>query len=259
MATPDAIQLLQPDWPCPARVRAVISTRQGGRSRGPFSGANLGDHVGDDPLAVAANRAALAHQTGVRHWPWLQQVHGTDVVALTAGAAAPGCVADGAYTRASGVACAVLTADCLPVLLCDRHGSQVAAVHAGWRGLAAGILGRAVARFETPAADLLAFLGPAIGPRHFEVGRDVLEAYDQLFFHLGYDGDWRGCFNPVLGKAGHFLADLYALARLALQCAGVQQLYGGTDCTYGDTGRFYSFRRDRVTGRMVSAIWLADD
>lgn len=259
----DPIELLTPDWPCPENVRAVLSTRLGGCSQGAYSSANLGDHVGDDPMAVAANRAALARQTDTHCWPWLQQVHGVEMVELGA-AVTCGQRADGAYSRVAGTVCAVLTADCLPVLLCDRAGTQVAAVHAGWRGLAAGILGCAVECFDGPRENILAYMGPAIGPDHFEVGTDVYTAYGALFSGLGFHGDWKSCFRPCRkvhpypNKPQHFLADLYGLARLALGCAGVTQVYGGHYCTYGEAGRFYSYRRDGVTGRMVSAVWLAE-
>jgi len=258
MTSPDPIHLLTPDWPCPANVRAVISTRLGGCSQGKYRGANLGDHVGDDPVAVAANRALLAHHVGIQLWPWMTQVHGTELLEIGTTVTC-GQVADGAHSRTAGSACAVLTADCLPVLLCDRHGTQVAAVHAGWRGLAAGILERAVKCFDAPGGDVLAYLGPAIGPAHFEVGMDVYQAYRALFSRLDYHGDWNNCFRPCPGRAQHFLADLYGLARLTLACAGVHQVYGGQYCTYGDGDRFYSYRRDGVTGRMVSAIWLTAD
>lgn len=256
MTPPDPLELLEPDWPCPANVQAVISTRTGGISQGPYAGANLGDHVGDDPAAVAVNRASLARQTGLQTWPWLKQVHGTELLELGTLAAVPGQIADAVYSRVPGAACAVLTADCLPVLLCDRQGTRVAAVHAGWRGLAAGILGRAVARFRVPAGDLLAYLGPAIGQDHFEVGLDVYQAHADLFARLGLREGWQACFRPNPGRPQHFFADLYGLAHLALKCAGVHQVYGGQYCTYADAGRFYSYRRDGVTGRMVSAIWL---
>jgi YfiH family protein len=246
------IQLLIPDWPAPANVRAVVSTRVGGQSQRPFDGANLGDHVGDEPQDVAANRARLAQQTGLHRWPWVKQVHGTEVLELL-GDDGVGQVADGVHSRVRAVPCAVLTADCLPVLLCDRQGTQVAAVHAGWRGLAAGILGRAVACFEAPAEELLVYLGPAIGPAHFEVGQDVYQAFALLFSRL--DGDWRERFRPS-ARSGHFYADLYGLARAALAASGVRQIYGGQFCTYAESDRFYSFRRDGATGRMVSAVWL---
>jgi YfiH family protein len=258
MIPPDPIRLLTPDWPCPANVHAVISTRLGGCSQGAFKSANLGSHVGDDPAAVTANREMLVRQTGVQPWPWLTQVHGTDLMELGAAATNCGQIADGAHSRAPGAVCAVLTADCLPVLLCDRQGTQVAAVHAGWRGLAAGILGRAVQCFDASGEDLLAYLGPAIGPEHFEVGLDVHQACEALFFRLGPRGDWKICFHPSPHKPRHFLADLYGLARLALNCAGVHQIFGGSFCTYTDAEQFYSFRRDGVTGRMVSAVWLAN-
>lgn len=255
--TPTDIQLITPDWPCPRNVRAVLSTRLGGCSKGAYSSANLGNHVGDDPIAVAANRAELARQTGVRLWPWLQQVHGVEIVEVDTGVSC-GQIADGAFSRVAGAVCAVLTADCLPVLLCDRAGTQVAAVHAGWRGLAAGILGRAVECFAAAPEQILAYLGPAIGPDHFEVGTDVYAAYSALFSRLGFRGDWKTCFRPCPNKPQHFHADLYGLARLALRCAGVNQVYGGHYCTYGESDRFYSYRRDGVTGRMVSAVWLVE-
>lgn len=261
------IQLLRPQWPCPPNVRAVISTRLGGCSTGVYAGANLGDHVGDDPHAVAANRTLLAQQTGVQNWPWLNQVHGTELVRL--GSGAPGCgqTADGVYTSVPGQVCAVLTADCLPVLLCNRSGTQVAAVHAGWRGLAAGILGHAVRCFDGAPHDLMVYFGPAIGPTHFEVGMDVFLAYEALFSEAplagtqlaGCEGalpDWQIHFKPSNEKAGHYFADLCGLATTILRQVGVEAIYGGSDCTYADPARFYSHRRDGVTGRMITAIWI---
>lgn len=173
-STPDWII---PDWPAPARVRSLITTRQGGVSRAPYASFNLGDHVGDDPLAVARNRRQLAERLPAAPC-WLQQVHGNTAIdaaaALRSGQVA---VADGAFARAAGVVCAVMTADCLPVLFCDRAGTVVAAAHAGWRGLQAGILERTVAAMGVPGARLLAYLGPAIGPQAFEVGAEVRAAF----------------------------------------------------------------------------------
>lgn len=254
MIHPEPLQLLEPDWPCPANIKAVISTRRGGVSKAPYASANLGDHVGDDPAAVAGNRALLMEQTGVHQWPWLSQVHGVDVVQIV-GDLHEGLCADAVYTAQAGVACAVLTADCLPVLLCDAAGTQVAAAHAGWRGLAAGVVKNTVAGFACEPAQLMAYLGPAIGPRHFEVGEDVYRAFENLFARAEEIGSWRENFAPSV-RPGHFLANLYGLARHILLHLGVHQIYGGDFCTYADVDRFYSYRRDGVTGRMVSAIWL---
>lgn len=248
------LELLVPDWPLPAGVRAIISTRVGGFSHGPYQSANFGDHVGDDPACVAANRRQLAQQCDVSHWQWLQQVHGTEILCAQSQPVI-GTVADGSTTQHQGIACAVLTADCLPILLCASDGSQVAAVHAGWRGLAAGIIPRSVACFGRSAGEISAYLGPAIGADHFEVGQDVYQA----FSGWGIDGAlWQQMFVPKPDRPGHYLADLYGLARWALQQQGVQQVFGGNYCTYGDAQRFYSYRRDGITGRMVSAIWLGD-
>lgn len=255
MIHPEPFQLIEPIWPCPANVKAVISTRRGGFSEGPYAGANLGDHVGDDPAVVAINRDLLVTQTGVRQWPWLNQVHGVDVIRLTGADLPQKRFADAVYTSQSGVACAVLTADCLPILLCDAAGTQVAAAHAGWRGLAAGVVNNTVAEFTGRPEDLMAYLGPAIGPRNFEVGEDVYRAFADMFAHIGADGDWQENFSPSV-RAGHFLADLYGLARHILFHLGVRQVFGGDFCTYAEAERFYSYRRDGVTGRMASAIWL---
>jgi uncharacterized protein, YfiH family len=254
MTQPEPLQLLEPVWPCPANVRAVISTRRGGVSQAPYASANLGDHVGDDPTAVARNRDFLAQQIGVQQWPWLQQIHGVAVQRIS-GKLQQGVCADAVYTSQPGIACAVLTADCLPILLCDVTGTQVAAAHAGWRGLAAGVIQNTVTEFSSPPVELMAYLGPAIGPRHFEVGEDVYRAFAQLFEKAGADMEWRESFRPS-NRPGHFYANLYGLARCVLQQLGVQQVFGGDFCTYADAERFYSYRRDGVTGRMVSAIWL---
>lgn len=246
------LRLLPLDWPLPHGVRAAVTTRIGGGSKGPYRGANLGDHVADDPAQVAANRLQLAQQCGVRHWQWLQQVHGVEVieagpVPLTS------VIGDAVTTPHKGVACAVLTADCLPVLICARDGSQVAAVHAGWRGLADGILGHSIARFHCRPEALSVYLGPAIGPDHFEVGQEVYDTFKLWNIEATL---WQQLFKPQPNKAGHYLADLYGLARWALTQSGVEQIFGGDLCTYCDLKRFYSYRRDGVTGRMASAIWL---
>jgi YfiH family protein len=241
------LTLLRPDWPAPPHVRAWVTTRGGGVSRAPFTALNLGDHVGDAPAAVAENRGRLAAALALPAVPsWLNQVHGRTAVA--AESAVPGCEADAAYSHGAGGVCAVLTADCLPVLFCDRGGTVVAAAHAGWRGLAGGVLEATVAALGVAPADLLAWLGPAIGPDHFEVGDEVRAAF------VAADAGAGAAFVPQ--GPGHWLADLYALARRRLAAAGVGQVFGGGLCTVCDPERFYSYRRDGRTGRMASLIWL---
>ncbi len=238
---------IEADWPAPPGVRAGVTTRLGGVSTAPFDSLNLGDHVGDDGAAVAANRALLEQRLGLPGAPcWLRQVHGTAVVELPAATAAP--EADGAFTRQSGVVCAVLTADCLPLLLCDREGRRVAALHAGWRGLAAGVVEQTLDRLGTPAAEVMAWLGPAIGPDAFEVGEEVRRAF------LDADGGASGAFRP--SPSGRWLADLCELARRRLKRRGVEAIYGGHWCTFGERERFFSYRRDGTTGRMASLIWI---
>ena len=242
------IELIQPDWPAPDNVHAFTTTRNGGASQGRYSSLNLATHVGDQPQHVAQNRGRLRQHVGLSAEPeWLSQCHGARVIELTARKNTQSPQADAAYSRDVGVVCAVLTADCLPVLMCDRHGSQVAAIHAGWRGLHAGIISNTVQRFDCAPRELLVWLGPAIGPQAFEVGEDVYNAFvsksrgNQAAFESSGDGRWR--------------CDIYRLARLELQMLGIDATYGGRWCTCTDAGRFYSFRRDGETGRMASAIW----
>lgn len=235
----------------PRGVHAAISTRGGGISAGPYQSANMGEHVGDHPAHVASNRERLATQCGVHQWQWLQQVHGVDVIEVT-DHPIPAAIADGAITSHKGIACAVLTADCLPVLMCAADGSEVAALHAGWRGLAQGILGRGVAAFKAPPAQLIAYLGPAIGPRHFQVGQDVWQAFAPWGIEPALR---RTLFLQQTEHPHKYLADIFGLARWTLQNLGVTQIYGGDYCTYNDADQFYSYRREGVTGRMVSAIW----
>lgn len=239
-------QLIIPDWPAPSNIRALQTTRAGGYSKGAYDALNLGDHVGDDPLVVAANRQLLT--SFVPSEPvWMRQVHGMEVI----DAATTNCLpeADAAFARTSDTACCVMTADCLPILLCDAEGSVVAAVHAGWRGLLQGVLEAAITRMQSSPHNLMAWLGPAIGPQAFEVGEDVRDAFikadetaTQAFADKG-NGKW--------------LADIYLLARHRLQAVGVERIYGGDFCTYADEQRFYSYRRDQVTGRMATMIWIA--
>ncbi len=238
---------LRPDWPAPAHVHAVSTTRGGGISQMPYDSLNLGDHVGDDSRAVVENRARLRNFLSLPAEPcWLQQVHGN--CAVNAALQARPCQADAAYTDRSGVVCAVLTADCLPLLLCDRAGTCVAAIHAGWRGLANGVIERALESFSAPGSELMAWLGPAIGPQAFEVGDEVRAEF------VAHDAAAANAFQPA--RAGHWYADLYALARQRLAGRAVSAVYGGDHCTYTDAARFYSYRRDGSTGRMASLIWL---
>ena len=240
-------------WNAPGNVGALMSTRQGGTSRGAYDSLNLGDHVGDDPDAVAANRERWGGLMLPARPLWLRQVHGTVVVeASTALREGDGPQADGCWTGQPGVACVVQVADCLPVLIAASNGRAVGAAHAGWRGLAAGVLERtaeAVARAAgcEPSA-LACWLGPCIGPRQFEVGADVLQAF----------GAAERFFTPRLRPDGQprWLADLPGLAKQRLQSLGVHQVAGGHWCTVENPSDFFSFRRDGVTGRMAAAVWL---
>jgi len=235
--------MIVPDWPAPSHVKSLMTTREGGVSGAPWVSFNLGDHVGDDPLHVAANRARLR-----QHLPaepsWLRQVHSAAVVEASADLLE----ADAAFSRQSGTVCAVLTADCLPVLFCDRAGSVVAAAHAGWRGLADGVLEATVAAMQVRPGDILAWMGAAIGPQAFEVGDEVRQAFVALYPEAAM------AFSPH--APGKWLADMYQLARIRLKYAGVQAIYGGGRCTFNEADRFFSYRRDGVTGRMASLIWL---
>lgn len=237
--------LLVPEWPMPANVRAVQTLRTGGCSPAPWASFNLGDHVGDDPKRVAANRAALRASLPAEPL-WLKQVHGT--VAVDAAFSAKTVEADASFTRQPGRVCAVMTADCLPVLFCDHAGSVVAAAHAGWRGLAAGVLETTISRMGVPPADLMVWLGPAIGPQRFEVGDEVRATF------LFHDRAAESAF--VSQGQGKWLANIYQLARQRLRVAGVASISGGDCCTVCDVARFFSYRRDGVTGRMATLIWL---
>ncbi len=239
-------ELIIPDWPAPKRVRALTTTRRGGVSLPPYDSLNLGDHVGDDPAAVAENRRRLLTELELPQEPrWLTQVHGT--CSADAAIVRQGCEADASYTDKVGVVCTVLTADCLPVLLCDRAGGQVAAVHAGWRGLLNGVIEQTIAAMDAEA-DMLAWLGPAIGPAAFEVGEEVRAAF------LADAPEAEVAFVPSPG--GRWLADIYSLARQRLHRAGISAIYGGEHCTFSEPERFYSYRRDGRTGRMASLIWI---
>ena len=244
----EQLHLIVPNWPAPATVRAVSTTRHGGISPPPYDRLNLADHVGDDPAHVAENRRRLAAAVGLPGEPaWLEQVHGVEVVAAES-VCAP-VAADATWTREAGRSCVVMTADCLPVLLCDRAGTVVAAAHGGWRGLAGGVIAATVARLGVRPADLLAWLGPAIGPDAFGVGEEVRAVF------LALDAGNAGCFRP--SPAGRWLADLYELARRQLRNLGVNEVYGGGWCTFSEPERFFSYRRENRTGRMATLVWLA--
>jgi hypothetical protein len=241
-----AAHCIVPDWPVPARVRALVTTRAGGISTGPYASLNLGLRTEDDPGAVAENRARI-EQLLPQPPRWLQQVHGSTVVDADSLENVP--QADASVARRAGTVCAIMIADCLPILLADRAGTCIAAAHAGWRGLAGGVIGNTVARMAIAPAELVAWIGPGIGPTAFEVGDDVLEAF------CASTPKNRSAFRPL--KPGKWLCDLPALARNALLQAGVTSIHGGDLCTYRDPERFYSYRRDRITGRMAALIWLA--
>ena len=225
-----------------------MTTRLGGVSRPPFESLNLGDQVGDAAALVTENRTRLRDILPDEPC-WLRQVHGRTVACADDGTDFP--QADAAYSRQAGTVCAVMTADCLPVLFCDEAGRVVAAAHAGWRGLAAGVLEATVAAMQAPADRILAWMGAAIGPQAFEVGEDVCKTF---VADLAATAD---AFTPGI-SAGKWWADIYLLARLRLARIGVNRVYGGGLCTYADPQRFYSFRRDGATGRMASLIWLQD-
>lgn len=250
------MELITPDWQgAPRNVRAFCTTRAGGVSVAPWddgktgaNGMNTALHVGDDPSHVAQNRALLRALLPAEP-AWLNQVHGAEVVDADAVKGVPD--ADASLAAQANTVCVVQIADCLPVLLCDAEGRTVAAVHAGWRSLAADILANAVRRMRASGAgDILAWLGPAIGPQAFEVGEDVLAEFARREWHAP-EG-----FRPVSGQPGKYLADIYALARSALAASGVTRVSGGGFCTVTERERFYSFRRDGVTGRMAALIWL---
>jgi YfiH family protein len=235
---------LTPDWPAPASVKACVTTREGGVSEAPFDSLNLGDHVDDRPEAVAENRRRLTDHFSIQP-AWLQQVHGIAVAHADPGIVA---TADASWTTTPGIACTAMTADCLPALFCDRAGTRVAAAHAGWRGLAAGVLEATLDSLDVPAGEVLVWLGPAIGPKAFEVGPEVREVFiNQL-------PEAAQAFVPS-DNAGKFMADIYLLARLRLAERGVTAVYGGGFCTVTDP-RFFSYRRASRTGRFASLVWL---
>ncbi|MGZ8955580.1 MAG: peptidoglycan editing factor PgeF [Methylovulum sp.] len=235
---------LVPDWPAPANVRAAITLRTGGVSSGPYASLNPAAHVGDDIEVVRQNREIIKGMLDLPTEPvWLEQIHSNLAVKAIRGSSPQ--QADASYTSDAGVVCAVLTADCLPLLVCARDGSQVAAIHAGWRGLLAGVIGNTLMAMSQQ--DCLVWLGPAIGPECFEVGSEVREAFleksnkNMSAFKLQDNGQW--------------LADIYQLARIELAALDINNVYGGQFCTVTEQERFYSYRRDKETGRMATLIW----
>jgi polyphenol oxidase len=247
----ECVQILTPEWPAPPGVRAAFTLRSGGVSAPPFDALNLGTHVGDEEQAVAENRRRLRTHLRLPEEPsWMEQVHGTDVLdldALSQTAANGAATADAALTRRTGRICTVQVADCLPVLLAARDGSVVAAAHAGWRGLAAGVLEATVQRLLVDPGQLIAWVGPGIGPAHFEVGEDVRRAF------LAHDAAAAGAFTD--NPRGRWHCDLAVLARARLAALGVAAVFGGAWCTYADPSRFFSYRRDGRCGRMAALIW----
>ena len=243
-----SVEWVAPEWPVSSRVRVVSTLRVGGSSQGSYASLNLAAHVGDDPGSVVENRRRLREAAGVPGEPlWLEQVHGRDVVVHPGQVGVPR--ADAAIATAPGRVCAVMTADCLPIVLADREGSRAGVAHAGWRGLAEGVVEATVASLGGDPGRLVAWLGPAIGQRAFEVGPELREAF------VGRNPAAEACF--LQNGRGRFQADLCGLARLALARAGVGSVHGGDWCTASDADRFFSFRRDGVTGRMATLAWLA--
>jgi YfiH family protein len=241
-----SVSWIEPDWPAPAAVRALSTFRGGGVSVSPYASLNLGEHVGDAPAAVAENRRRLAATAALPAEPvWLSQIHGADVANLDAGD--PVLAVDAAFTRRKERVCAILTADCLPILLSADSGTVVGA---GWRGLAAGVIEAAVAAFGVPAQNVLAWLGPCIGPRHYEIGAEVAQAL------LSADGGAGAGLEK--NSRGRFMADLARLARRRLERLGITRIYGGTQCTFSEAQRYFSHRRDGQTGRQATLIWLRD-
>ena len=257
------LEFIKPNWPAPANVKTLQTTRVGGVNQAPYASFNLGGHVGDDVIAVAENRQRL--RTYLPSEPvWVNQVHGIEVIdaAKNTGFNNAGFKntvlqnADASFTTEANVVCVTMTADCLPVLLCDKDGTVVSSVHAGWRGLCDGVIEAAVKKMAVPPVEILAWLGPAIGPNTFEVGDDVRQQF------LLQDSQAELAFKPHPEHQSNakWLCNMYLIAQQRLNKIGVTQIYGGgineNFCTYNDEARFFSYRRDNVTGRMASMIWL---
>jgi len=240
------LRAIIPEWPAPDTVAAASTERAGGISQGAYADLNLGSHVGDDAEAVARNRELVVSALKLPNEPsWLEQVHGTHVVDLDRTSSL---TADGAVTSTPGRVCVILTADCLPVLLTNAVGDRIGAAHAGWRGLANGVLPAAVKAMGCDPSSLVAWLGPAIGPGAYEVGGDVRDEF------VATDSAAKDCFEP--NANGRWQADLYGLARRSLAAAGVDAIYGGGFCTATESDRFFSHRREAPCGRMATLIWI---
>lgn len=238
---------IRPDWPAPANVHALVTTRTGGYSIGPYTSFNLAAHTEDDPKAVGRNRKLLREYFDLPAEPvWLQQVHSNRIIEADPDIASV--EADASWTSTAARICVVMTADCLPLLICNRDGSKVAAAHAGWRGLHAGIITNTVSMLQSDPSELMVWLGPAIGPRAFEVGEEVIQAF------IDKNSANAAAFKRTDER--HWLCDIYHLARTELEILGIAAVSGGDECTFTNSEYFYSYRRDGVTGRMASLIWI---
>ena len=240
---------IYPNWQAPKNIKALTTVRSGGVSLPPFDSFNLGDHVCDDPKAVQQNRSLLVDKFDLPHQPFfLIQTHSTKVIELPF--TGSNVEADAVYTQQANQVCLVMTADCLPVLFFNKEGTEVAAAHAGWRGLCDGILEETVAKFKCPTSDIIAWLGPAIGPTAFQVGEEIIEQF------CAFDSNAKLAFTPDLTTSGKFLGNLYQLATQRLNKLGITEISGGGHCTYTEQDKFFSYRRDKQTGRMASLIWI---
>jgi purine-nucleoside/S-methyl-5'-thioadenosine phosphorylase / adenosine deaminase len=249
------LSILSPEWDAPSNIVAFSTTRQGGVSKPPFDSLNLATHVGDDLELVTKNRALIEERFKQQNqWQWLDQVHGTDVVLVDQ--AGPERTADAVVTAYPNLVCCVQTADCLPLLVASLNGDEVAAIHAGWKGLASGVIEKTIAQMVSNPSDLVVWLGPAIGPCHFEVGQEVKDCYLEAATTPSQVLVTENCFT-VSENPEKYMADLYALARLRLRALGVEKVSGGGHCTHCAADQFFSYRRDGVTGRMLSAIYIA--
>lgn len=244
----NAFAFISPHWPAPRNVKALVTSRERGGNPKPYHFFNMAEHVGDRSAHVAQARQDLQHFVGEEHpLLWLNQTHST----IVADNYQPGIEADASVAFNSDYACVAMTADCLPVFFCTTEGDRVAVAHAGWRGLVDGILEETFTKLNVAPEKVMVWLGPAISSKHFEVGNEVREQF------IDTDAQAFQCFEPSPFRLQHYMADLYHLARLRLNACGVEHIYGGGFCTYAERNRFYSYRRDGVTGRMASVIWLA--
>jgi polyphenol oxidase len=247
------MQFIKPTWPAPKNICAFTTTRQRGSSLHPFSSLNLANDVGDNPAHVTSNRQFLASTLNLPSEPvWLHQVHSAQVICLDTENRFNNPCADATVTHSSNIVCAVMTADCLPILICDKKGTAAAAIHAGWRGLAKGVIENAFQALNKQPDELLTWLGPAIGPKCFEVSNDVLDCF------IDEDRAANTCFTKKANTSGKWLANIYSLAKQRLNRLGINAIYGGEYCTFTDHENFYSYRRDHgITGRMATLIWLS--